>query len=128
YAEPDEFNAHRAVTVEVLKAVKEKYGKGSIVGVTGIEGNSTDIIRSRGRDDALKDFPDVKLVGQLPGKWNREDSQKAMEDLLSRYSDISGVIAQNDDVADGCIAALRAAGRTPGDDVFISGADGTTGG
>jgi hypothetical protein len=127
YAEPDEFNAHRAVTVEVLKAVKQA-GGGGIVGVTGIEGNSTDIIRSRGRDDAFKDFPDLKLVGQLPGKWNREDSQKAMEDLLSRYSDIAGVIAQNDDVADGCIAALRAAGRTPGQDVFISGADGTTGG
>ncbi|MBX6322209.1 MAG: substrate-binding domain-containing protein [Rhodospirillaceae bacterium] len=126
YAEPDEFNAHRAVTVEVCRAVMDKFGGGNIVGVTGIEGNSTDIVRSRGRDDALKDFPEVKLVGQLPGKWNREDSQKAMEDLLSRYPDIVGVIAQNDDVADGCIAALRAAGRTPGEDVFVSGADGTT--
>ena len=38
------------------------------------------------------------------------------------------MIAQNDDVADGCIAALRAAGIRPGEDVFLSGADGTTGG
>ncbi len=108
YAVPEEFSAHRGVTVEVLKAVKEKFGRGSIVGVTGVEGNSTDLIRSRGRDDAFKDFPESKLVGELPGKWNREDSQKAMEDLISRFPDIRGVIAQNDDVADGCIAALRA--------------------
>lgn len=128
YAVPEEFSAHRGVTVEVCKAVMDKFGGGNIVGVTGVEGNSTDLIRSRGRDDALKDFPKVKLVGELPGKWNREDSQKAMEDLISRHSNIVGVIAQNDDVADGCIAALRAAGLRPGRDVFLSGADGTSGG
>ena len=126
YAVPEEFSAHRAVTAEVCKAVVAKFGGGSIVGVTGVEGNSTDLIRSRGRNDALKDFPQVKLVGELPGKWNREDSEKAMEDLISRFKDIRGVIAQNDDVADGCISALRAAGLKPGEDVFISGADGTT--
>jgi ABC-type sugar transport system substrate-binding protein len=128
YAVPEEFSAERAVTAEVLKAVTEKFGGGAIVGVTGVEGNSTDLIRSRGRDDAFKDFPKTKLAAQLPGKWNREDSQKAMEDLISRVPNIVGVIAQNDDVADGCIAALRAAGIQPGKDVFLSGADGTTGG
>jgi ribose transport system substrate-binding protein len=126
YAVPEEFSAHRAVTVEVCKAIMEKSGGGNIVGVTGVEGNSTDLIRSRGRNDAIKDYPKIKLAGELPGKWNREDSEKAMEDLITRYKDISGVIAQNDDVADGCISALRASGLRPGQDVFISGADGTT--
>jgi len=128
YAVPEEFSAHKAVTAEVCKAVMEKFGGGDIVGVTGVEGNSTDLIRSRGRDAAIAEFPKVKLVGELPGKWNREDSQKAMEDLITRHPDIRGVIAQNDDVADGCIAALRAAGIKAGEDVFVSGADGTTGG
>ena len=128
YAVPEEFGAHRAVTVEVCKAIMATSGGGKLVGVTGIEGTSTDLIRSRGRNDALKDFPEIELVGELPGKWNREDSQKAMEDLLTRFGDVQGVVAQNDDVADGCIAALRAAGFRPGEDVFVSGADGTTGG
>jgi ABC-type sugar transport system substrate-binding protein len=128
YAVPEEFSAHRDVTRAVCQAVMDAFGGGEIVGVTGVEGNTTDLIRSRGRDAALKDFPQVKLVGELPGKWNREDSQKAMEDLISRFPNLKGVIAQNDDVADGCIAALRAAGMRPGQDVFLSGADGTTGG
>ena len=128
YAVPEEFSAHGAVTVEVCKAIMAKSGGGNIVGVTGVEGNSTDLIRSRGRNDAIKDYPKVKLVGELPGKWNREDSEKAMEDLIARYKEISGVIAQNDDVADGCISALRTSGLRPGQDVFISGADGTTNG
>jgi ribose transport system substrate-binding protein len=126
YAVPEEFSAHRGVTEEVCKAVVANFGGGDLVGVTGVEGNSTDLIRSRGRDAAIKNAPKTKLVGQLPGKWNREDSQKAMEALLARYPKIVGVIAQNDDVADGCIPALRAAGIRPGADVFISGADGTT--
>lgn len=128
YAVPEEFSAHKAVTEEVCKAVMAAFGGGNVVGVTGVEGNSTDLIRSRGRDAALADYPEIKFVGELPGKWNREDSQKAMEDLVSRHPDIRGVIAQNDDVADGCIAALRAGGYRPGEDVFISGADGTSGG
>jgi ABC-type sugar transport system substrate-binding protein len=128
YAVPEEFSAHGAVTEVVAKAVMDAFGGGSVVGVTGVEGNSTDLIRSRGRDAALAKFPEVKLVGQLPGKWNREDSQKAMEDLISRHPDIKGVIAQNDDIADGVIAALRAAGMRAGEDVFVSGADGTTAG
>ncbi len=126
YAVPEEFSAHRDVTEVVCKAIMDKHGGGNIVGVTGVEGNSTDLIRSRGRDDAISKYPDINMAGELPGKWNREDSQKAMEDLISRHSDIVGVIGQNDDVADGCIAALRAAGMRPGRDVFISGADGTT--
>jgi hypothetical protein len=51
-----------------------------------------------------------------------------MEDLIARHPNLRGVIAQNDDVADGCIAALRAAGYRPGEDVFLCGADGTSGG
>lgn len=126
YAVPEEFSAHRDVTEEVCKAIMAKSGGGDIVGVTGVEGNSTDLIRSRGRDAAIEKYSEINLVGELPGKWNREDSQKAMEDLITRHSGIAGVIGQNDDVADGCISALRAAGMRPGSDVFISGADGTT--
>jgi ribose transport system substrate-binding protein len=128
YAVPEEFSAHRDVTREVCKAVMTAFGGGEVVGVTGVEGNSTDLIRSRGRDAAISEFPQITLAGELPGKWNREDSQKAMEDLIARHPNLRGVIAQNDDIADGCIAALRAAGYRPGEDVFLCGADGTSGG
>ena len=126
YAVPEEFSAHRGVTVELLKAVTERFGGGDIIGVTGVPGFSTDTVRSRGRDDAFKDFPKTRLVGQLPGNFNREDSLKATEDLLSRYKNVVGVVAQNDDVAQGVIVALKAAGQTPGKDVLVVGADGTT--
>ncbi|MDQ0469012.1 sugar ABC transporter substrate-binding protein [Labrys wisconsinensis] len=126
YAVPEEFSAHRGVTTELLKAVTEQFGGGDIIGVTGVPGFSTDTVRSRGRDAAFKDFPKTRLVGELPGNFNREDSLKATEDLLSRHKSVVGVVAQNDDVAQGVIAALRAAGLQAGKDVLVVGADGTT--
>lgn len=126
YAVPEEFTAHRGVTTELLKGVTERFGGGKILGVTGVPGFSTDSVRSRGRDAAFADFPKTELVGQLPGLFNREDSLKATQDLLSRHPDAVGIVAQNDDVAQGVFAALRAAGLKPGEDVLVVGADGTS--
>ena len=42
YAVPEEFSAERGVTEAVCKAVMDKFGGGDVVGVTGVEGNSTD--------------------------------------------------------------------------------------
>lgn len=122
YAQPDEF----LVQGKVTRLLAEKIGgKGKIVRVSGVKGNSADVIRTAGANAALKDYPDVELAAELPGNWNPEDSQKAMASLLSRVPDLKGVIAQNDDEATGVIAALRAGGRKPGEDVFVIGADGT---
>lgn len=122
YAQPDEYLVQGKVTQVLIDALG---GKGKIVRVTGVPGNSADTIRTAGADAVLRRNPGVKLVGELPGKWNPEDSQKAMESLLARYPDVQGVIAQNDDEATGVIAALKASGRKPGEDVLVVGADGT---
>lgn len=126
YAVPEEFSAHRSVTEVLLNAVTERFGGGDIIGVTGVPGFSTDSVRSRGRDAAFANFPKTRLVDQLPGLFNREDALKATQDLLSRHKNVVGVVAQNDDVAQGVIAALRGAGLRPGEDVLVVGADGTT--
>lgn len=126
YAVPEEDDAHRRVSAEVLKAVTETFGGGDVVALTGTPGNWCETARNRGRDDAFKDFPKTKLVDKLPGKWLREESLRATEDLLSRNKNIVGIITQNDDEAQGALAALRNAGIKPGKDVFVGGADGTS--
>ncbi|HEY0290957.1 MAG TPA: sugar ABC transporter substrate-binding protein [Hansschlegelia sp.] len=126
YAVPEEDDAHRRVTAEVLKAVTDAFGGGDVVALTGTPGNWCEAARNRGRDDAFKEFSKTKLVDQLPGKWLREESLRATEDLLSRNQNVVGIITQNDDEAQGALAALRNAGIKPGQDVFIGGADGTS--
>jgi len=122
YAQPDEYKVQGKCVEAMIKAMG---GAGNIVRVLGVPGNTADTIRSRGANHVLKKYPKIHLVGQLPGNWNSEDSQKAMRTLLSKYPNVRGCIAQNDDVATGVIAAIRAAGKTPGKDILVTGADGT---
>lgn len=122
YAQPDEFHVEGDVVRILCEALG---GEGGIVRVTGVPGNTADTIRTRGADAVLKQYPKIKLMGELPGNWNSEDSQKAMQTLLARYPNVHGCIAQNDDEATGVVAAIRAAGKTPGKDILVVGADGT---
>lgn len=122
YAQPDEFR----VQGEVVRVLAEALGReGKIIRVLGVPGNTADTIRTRGADAVLKQYPKIRLVGELPGNWNAEDSQKATQTLLARFPDVRGVIAQNDDIATGVVAAIHATGRTPGKDILVTGADGT---
>jgi ribose transport system substrate-binding protein len=54
--------------------------------------------------------------------WNRDDGFKVMQDFLTRFPDIKGVWAQDDDIALGAIEAIRQAGRE--DEMFIVGGAG----
>ena len=115
---PKSSPAERGVTEEVCKAVMNKFGGGDVVGVTGVEGNSTDLIRSRGRDDAMKAYPKIKLAGELPGNGTGEKFQKAMEALYRATSqDCGGHCAERRRCRwlHGGLARSRDA---PGSDVF----------
>lgn len=128
FATPQEVDGYRNLCAALFEEITSRFGGGKILGVTGTNGNFVDINRSKGRDQALAKFPKIQLVDQLPGLWNREASVKATADLLSRHPDIVGIVAQNDDVAQGAIAALKAAGYKPGEDVLVVGAEGLVAG
>jgi ABC-type sugar transport system substrate-binding protein len=120
YADPDDYHAAFEVTTKLLTEIKKKTGKGGkIIGLTGIPGFITDLLRTRGRNDAFKAFPEFTLVDDLPGNFNMEDGNKAAQDLLTRHPDAVGIYAANDEEAAGAIAALKTAGLKAGDDVLI---------
>ncbi len=86
YADPDDFNAAKEITTKLCTELKKNNPKGGkIIGLTGIPGHTTDGIRTRGRNAALKDFPEFQLVDDLPGNFNMEDGNKAALDLLTRH-------------------------------------------
>lgn len=122
YAQPDEYRVQGQVVSVLIEALG---GKGKVIRILGVPGNTADTIRTRGADAVLTKHPGVELVGELPGNWNSQDSQKATQALLAKNPDVRGIIAQNDDIATGAIAAIRAAGKVPGKDVLVTGADGT---
>ncbi|MDA4890701.1 MULTISPECIES: sugar ABC transporter substrate-binding protein [unclassified Microbacterium] len=95
-------------------------GKGKVLHITGLPGNTTAEERRLGVENALKDFPDVELVGQESGGENRVATQPVIEDLLTAHPDVAAVICHNDDEAIAVINALRDRGMT---DVKVGGID-----
>jgi erythritol transport system substrate-binding protein len=89
-------------------------------------GNPTDNnagVRSEGYKSVLSQYPDMKNVGMETANWDRTQGKDKMDSLLQAHPNLTGIIAGNDEMALGAIAALEAAGRT---DVIVGGFDGNS--
>jgi ribose transport system substrate-binding protein len=76
----------------------------------GVPSSVTSNDRVRGFNDALKEFPDVRLVRKIRGDYLREPAKRAASELLREGVRFDAVLAANDDMAIGMIAALEDAG------------------
>lgn len=86
-------------------------GKGNIIILEGVKGSNTASERMRGFTDALKEFPDVKLLAAQPANFQRLPAIQVMENLMQSFPTIDGVLAANDPMAIGAIEALEGANR-----------------
>jgi len=86
-------------------------GKGNVVIIEGVKGSLSSQDRIRGFNDALKKYPNVKLLASQPGNFQRLNALQVMENLMQSFPAIDGVLAANDAMAIGAIEALDAANR-----------------
>lgn len=96
--------------------------EGTYVELLGEPSDNNAQVRSDGFEGVISQYPDLEKVGEEIANWDRQEGQTAMEQLLSRYPDIDGVVAGNDEMALGAINALDEAGVL--DDVEVLGFDG----
>lgn len=94
-------------------------GKKYVAAVNGTAGTSVAIDRRAGLQDALDAAPDVVLVGEVDGNFVRDTSQTVFESLWQGNPNIQGVWAANGGTATGVMAAISAAGKTPGTDIMV---------
>ncbi|MEV6986335.1 D-ribose ABC transporter substrate-binding protein [Sphaerisporangium sp. NPDC051017] len=104
---------------EFVKAMKEQ---GNYVELTGKESDTNAGVRSKGFADVISQYPGMKRVAQQTANWDQQEAFSKMETILQRNPDIQGVIAGNDTMALGAVAALKAAKKT---DVVVVGFDGS---
>ncbi|MFI1952884.1 D-ribose ABC transporter substrate-binding protein [Streptomyces xinghaiensis] len=104
---------------EFVKAMREK---GNYVELTGKESDTNAGVRSKGFADVISQYPDLKRVAQQTANWDQQEAFRKMETILQRNPDIQGVIAGNDTMALGAIAALKSARKS---DVVVVGFDGS---
>jgi len=102
--------------------VSRLHGQGNVLEIKGLEGSSPAIERHNGFMDAMKDTPDIKIVGSLQGDWTEPTAYETTKQWLTNNKDVRVdlVFGANDRTAMGARKAL-------GDGVLYCGIDGLPG-
>jgi erythritol transport system substrate-binding protein len=103
--------------------VKAMDAKGKYVELVGKETDTNAGVRSKGYADVISQVPDLKEVAKQSANWDQQEAFTKMETILQRNKNIDGVIAGNDTMALGAVAALKAAGLSK--KVTVVGFDGS---
>ncbi|WP_432260872.1 sugar ABC transporter substrate-binding protein [Cupriavidus sp. TMH.W2] len=86
-------------------------GQGNVVILEGVKGAVVPNERLRGYKDALKEFPNVKVLASQTANNQRLQAVQVTENLLQANPKIDGILAVNDAMATGAIEALDGANR-----------------
>jgi len=110
---------------------KRLSARGDVVELQGTTGAAPAIDRKKGFEEALKNYPDMKIIKSQSGDFNRAGGKQVMEAFLKAAqgssTKIDAVYAHNDDMALGAIQAIEEAGLKPGSDIVVVSIDGVKG-
>ncbi|AMO61411.1 substrate-binding domain-containing protein [Mycolicibacterium phlei] len=88
-------------------------GRGNIVILQGPLGQSGELDRSKGIEQTLAKYPEIRVLAKDTANWKRDEAVNKMKNWISGFGDqIDGVVAQNDDMGLGALQALKESGRT----------------
>lgn len=118
YVGSDDIVSGRLLARELIRLAG---GKGNIFLIHGVAGQNAEVMRHRGLEEVLKDFPDVKVVGEKVCSWDRAAGLMAMENFIQSGTEFNIVFGENDEMALGALVALENSGRRAG--VVIGGVD-----
>lgn len=100
-------------------------GKGSILEIWGLRGSSPAIDRHRGFAEILSQYPDIKVVKEIDGKWELDTAKRQLSRQFATIPNVDLVFAHNDIMAFGAHQIFNS--RKPGNNVRFIGIDGLPG-
>jgi erythritol transport system substrate-binding protein len=103
--------------------VKDVGQKGDYVELFGNPSDNNAATRSNGYKTVISQYPGLKEVGKEVANWDRQQGHNKMQSLLQAHPSIKGVIAGNDEMALGAIAALEEAKKLSS--IKVGGFDGS---
>jgi len=115
-------NNYQGATLGAEEFVRLMGEKGDYIELVGRESDTNASVRSRGYHDILDKYPDLKMVGRQSANWDQREAFQKTETMIQGNRGIKGVIAGNDTMALGAMAALKAAGMST---VIVVGFDGS---
>ncbi|KQQ08746.1 substrate-binding domain-containing protein [Rathayibacter sp. Leaf296] len=106
---------------EMTMMAEKLGGSGKIVVLQGPLGQSAEVDRSQGIQNVLDENPGIEILAKDTANWKRDEAVNKMKNWISAFGDeITGVVAENDDMGLGALQALKEAGL----DIPIVGIDG----
>jgi ribose transport system substrate-binding protein len=115
----DNYSGCVEIGIEFVKSLNEK---GKYVEIIGLVGDNNTWARSGGFHSVVDKFPNLKMVAQQSGDFDRNKAMEVLETIMQAHPDIDAVFCGNDAMALGAYQALLAAGKA--DKVKIFGFDG----
>ncbi|MEV5888430.1 substrate-binding domain-containing protein [Nonomuraea fuscirosea] len=104
---------------ELAKQLGEK---GTVVVLQGTPGTSASRDRGQGFTEGIAAYPGIKIVAKQPADFDRTKGLDVMTNLIQSHPDVTGVFAENDEMA---LGAIKALGAKAGQQVKVIGFDGT---
>mmetsp|Transcript_6484 Transcript_6484/g.3675 ORF Transcript_6484/g.3675 Transcript_6484/m.3675 type:complete len:320 (-) Transcript_6484:1812-2771(-) len=126
YVGSQEIDAGLIQMQTLIDMARDKYKKKGPLNVAimlGILGHSGTIGRTEGNKTIVNRYNDVKVIKEQTGQFKRELGLNIMENWLASGDKIDILACNNDEMAIGAIAALKASGKL--DDVVVGGIDAT---
>jgi ribose transport system substrate-binding protein len=93
-----------------------------VIQVNGLTGNSVATLRGNGfKETVAANCPNVSILAEQPGNWNKDDSQVAASEMLTAVGEenVQGIYAADDTMVAGAIDAAKARGMDV-DALFIT--------
>jgi erythritol transport system substrate-binding protein len=115
-------NNYQGATIGAQEFVRLMGEKGNYIELVGRESDTNAAIRTRGYHDVLDKYDGLKQVGRQSANWSQTEAFQKIETMIQGNRDIKGVIAGNDTMALGAVAALKNAGM---EKVIVVGFDGS---
>ena len=104
------------------EAIAEHLGGEGNVAIVDFSTNMAVQDRTKGFEEALAEYPDIKIVARQDAEGSVESALPVMENMLQANENIDAVFGTNDPAAIGAIAAIESAGKL--DDIAVVGIDG----
>ncbi|MES2239021.1 MAG: D-ribose ABC transporter substrate-binding protein [Bacteroidota bacterium] len=104
----DNYSGCVSIGIEFVKELKEK---GNYVEILGLVGDNNTWARSGGFHSVVDKFPNLKMVAQQSGNFDRNKAMEVLETIMQANPDIDAIFCGNDAMAMGAFQALQAAGK-----------------
>lgn len=116
-------NNSQGASLVAQEFVKALGSKGTYIELTGKASDTNAGVRSKAYASVISQYPEMKQVAKETANWDQQEAFTKTETILQKNPDVKGIIAGNDTMALGAVAAVKAAGLEG--KVVIAGFDGS---